>query len=247
MERDPFAIGGEQADATLFAAEENLKIARGAFEGRPDDESDEDAEPFLDAIDSQVRIIMETPPASLPGAAVKLRLLADPEIGLEIGHGEEDAQVIRQVLALIEALPGQPREARRMADIIPFTGDGQPVVRIPAIMSAVADGLGQPRLMPIEDDAMQPELRHGDLVVVVPIDHFRCDGLYVLDVSGTAAVYRCSSNFRGGIEARRDNPLYSDWTFPTGAEFDAHVLGYVVATVKVIDRPAFQAAVRAEP
>ena len=45
-----------------------------------------------------------TAPASLVGALVKLRLVADPDIGIENGYRADggDFIAIRQVLALIE-------------------------------------------------------------------------------------------------------------------------------------------------
>jgi hypothetical protein len=64
---------------------------------------------------------------------------------------------------------------------------------------------------------------------------FRCDGLYVLDVGGAPVVYRCSSNFKGGIRVAPDNERYGSWTF-TPHEFMAAVIGAVFATVNVIDR-----------
>ena len=43
-----------------------------------------------------------SPPASPVSAAVKLRLLSDPDIGLAAGEGENDVASVRQVLELVE-------------------------------------------------------------------------------------------------------------------------------------------------
>ena len=50
--------------------------------------------------------IATTPAATLAGAAVKLRRLLDPDMGIEIGPGENDLPCLHQILAVIE------REAR---------------------------------------------------------------------------------------------------------------------------------------
>ena len=43
-----------------------------------------------------------SPPVSLVSVAVKLRLLADPDLGLENNEGENDVASLRQALALVE-------------------------------------------------------------------------------------------------------------------------------------------------
>lgn len=103
-----------------------------------------------------------------------------------------------------------------------------------------AAGATRPRLMPIEGDGMEPTLRHGDYVAVVPIDRFRCDGLYVLERFGVTDVYRCQTDFAGKIIVWHDNRRYGGKRYPlTVAQFNEGVVGYVVATVNVLDRTAF--------
>lgn len=126
--------------------------------------------------------------------------------------------------------------ATEQNNIVPFPNSGP---SLPAVIEAIGVHLDRPRLMPIEGDGMAPTLKSGDLVAVVPTDRFRCDGIYVLDIEGEPAVYRCASDFRGNVACCYDNPRYTDWLMP-GAAFEAKVLGYVVATVNVIDRPAFR-------
>jgi len=60
--------------------------------------------PDEDEIWAAHKIISCTPPASLLGAGVKLRLLLDRDLGLEIGTGADDMISLRQVAELIERL-----------------------------------------------------------------------------------------------------------------------------------------------
>jgi hypothetical protein len=46
--------------------------------------------------------IVSSPPVSLVSAAVKLRLLCDPDIGLDAGGNEDEVEAVRQVLGLVE-------------------------------------------------------------------------------------------------------------------------------------------------
>jgi hypothetical protein len=47
-------------------------------------------------------LILTMAVTTLAGAAVKLRRLADPHMGLEAGEGEHDLGAIRQVLTVVE-------------------------------------------------------------------------------------------------------------------------------------------------
>ena len=58
--------------------------------------------PDEDEVWAIYEIISRTPPASLLGAAVKLRLLLDRELGLDIGISADDMISLRQVAELIE-------------------------------------------------------------------------------------------------------------------------------------------------
>ncbi len=106
----------------------------------------------------------------------------------------------------------------------------------PIILSLIQTALGpKPRFMPVVGEGMAPTLRHGDFVAVIPVSGFRCDALYVLDLAGEAGVYRCSSNFKGGVDAYKDNPRLGRYTL-TRAEFEDAAIGQVLATCNIQDR-----------
>jgi hypothetical protein len=61
--------------------------------------------------------IATTPAATLAGAAVKLRRLLHPELGMEIGNGENDLPCLHHILSVIEREAGvaaSPEVARRL-------------------------------------------------------------------------------------------------------------------------------------
>ena len=61
------------------------------------------------------RIILRTPPASLLGARVKLRLLLDPDLGLEAIETTADAMIsLRQIVELIERLQARRGRSERV-------------------------------------------------------------------------------------------------------------------------------------
>ena len=63
--------------------------------------------------------ITSSPPVSLVSAAVKLRLLADPDIGLENNEGMNDVASLRQALGLIERAAGAtPNPEAMTTDVI---------------------------------------------------------------------------------------------------------------------------------
>jgi hypothetical protein len=54
-----------------------------------------------------IDVILLTPPRTLAGAAVKLRLLCDAEIGIfAAGASDQEEVSLRQVLAFVEAMSG---------------------------------------------------------------------------------------------------------------------------------------------
>lgn len=91
---------GGHPDAPLLNAERNLAILLRL--SRESDQSDAVQGPIWDRLSSAEDLIAKTPPVTLVGAAVKLRLLCDPEIGLEAGEAEHELPSLRQVLALVE-------------------------------------------------------------------------------------------------------------------------------------------------
>jgi len=105
--------------------------------------------------------------------------------------------------------------------------------QLPALLDAV---LQRNRFLPMIGDSMEPTLRNGDLVAVVPVDRFRCDGLYVFAFLGEPDVYRCSANFHdGGIDIYKDNGRYGRYTL-SPESFRQAVIGQVLATCNIIDR-----------
>ena len=60
--------------------------------------------PDEDEVWAAYKIISRTPPASLLGAGVKLRLLLDPELGLGPKTTADDLISLRQVALLVERL-----------------------------------------------------------------------------------------------------------------------------------------------
>jgi len=84
-----------------FATEEELIAAERRFaelRRLPGEDRDDENDPVFDLYDR----IMATEPRSLHGAAVKLRVILDPDIGIPSGESEVDIPGLQQVLAFIE-------------------------------------------------------------------------------------------------------------------------------------------------
>lgn len=94
--------------------------------------------------------------------------------------------------------------------------------------------------MPFVGDGMEPALRDGDLVAVVPADRWIGDGVYVFDWIGNPDPYLCHSDGCGGIVITKDNPHYRQHTL-TLEQFNRAVIGRVVATCNILD-PALLAS-----
>jgi hypothetical protein len=90
-------------DAVLAVAERECQelLAR-ADAQRKIDAADAVIEPILDAIGKRAETICNTPPSTLIGASVKLRMALHPELGIEEDESSEIMIALRQVLALIE-------------------------------------------------------------------------------------------------------------------------------------------------
>lgn len=98
----------------------------------------------------------------------------------------------------------------------------------------------------VRGDHMQPTYRAGEhYLVMQPVDRFEYDGVYALQIDGEPLVYRCESNFRGGIHIQPDNRAYSAWTIPRAA-FAQIVLGVCVGELHIRDRRAFGFAQRVD-
>jgi hypothetical protein len=100
--------GGQDNDAVLAAAERECQelLAR-ADAQRKTDAADRFMEPILDEIGKRAGTICNTPPSTLIGASVKLRMALHPELGIEEDESSEVMIALRQVLALIERETGQ--------------------------------------------------------------------------------------------------------------------------------------------
>jgi hypothetical protein len=95
---------------------------------------------------------------------------------------------------------------------------------------------GNVRAHPVESDRMEPSLFKGEFVGITPIDHFHGDDIYLVSNHGYPEIYRCQSNFRGGIDLRQDRS--GDLVIATipHADFADLVLGRVIAVCGYINR-----------
>ena len=94
---------GMTADAALLAAEREFR----RWVAEAGTEEDDDARGRLLGKSSLQRDFMaETPATTLVGAAAKMRVLLDPDVGIESGAGGNDLPILRDVLALLERLAG---------------------------------------------------------------------------------------------------------------------------------------------
>jgi hypothetical protein len=90
------------ADEALIAAEQEIADLRrkGLALSAAGDAGDH--EEIWNRVFALEKYIAMTAPDSMIGAAVKLRRLADDQIGLEAGKGTGDAESVRQILAMVE-------------------------------------------------------------------------------------------------------------------------------------------------
>jgi hypothetical protein len=96
-----------EADGALFATEREITTlrARAAALAAAGDRGDHPE--ISDRVWQLEEEIATTAPTSLAGAAVKLRRLADPDVGIEAGPTADDPGSIRQVLEVVESLLGK--------------------------------------------------------------------------------------------------------------------------------------------
>lgn len=107
------------------------------------------------------------------------------------------------------------------------------------------------RIRMVDGDGMAPDLMsHRDYVMILPVDRYRGEGIYLVDWGCGATLYRASSSGRQDkpIRMRLDNPLYhrcesQGFFYFTREEFDDMAIGLVVADIKVRDVPALREAV----
>jgi hypothetical protein len=89
------------ADQALLAAEQEIAALRQKARDLSEAGDDADHPEIWNRVFALEGYIAETAPDSLIGAAVKLRRLADPEIGLEAGPALDDAGSVQQILATV--------------------------------------------------------------------------------------------------------------------------------------------------
>ena len=90
-------------DTSLLIAERTVweSLARADVHsqlGAPESQIDR----LLDEIGTAVAVIFNTSPATLNGAAVKLRMLLHPELGIDEDGGSEILTALRQILECVE-------------------------------------------------------------------------------------------------------------------------------------------------
>ena len=93
------------------------------------------------------------------------------------------------------------------------------------------DGLS---VITLDYDTMEPTIRRRDMVIVDrSIRHYVREGLYLLHNGFGEQVFRVHPDFKGGLDLRSDNPVYTTWRSFKPGELDFR--GKVVATVDVCD------------
>jgi hypothetical protein len=94
-------------DAVILAAEQEIAALLARFHAIGGDAVDEDEDNRIwKRVWDLEKMIAKAPPATLAGAAVKLRRLLDPVLGMEIGENDGDIPCLRQILTLLEHLAG---------------------------------------------------------------------------------------------------------------------------------------------
>lgn len=93
------------------------------------------------------------------------------------------------------------------------------------------------RVHPVEGDRMSPTLKpFRDYVLIAPVDHYEGEGIYLVFDGFTPQLYRVSSTLDRSrpLCLSGDNDRYQDHHF-SAEQFNEHVLGIVVADIKVRD------------
>jgi hypothetical protein len=122
-EKPALRAAGRHNDRLLVEAEQEIAALRarsGELHAAGDDEDHPEIWDRVFALESK---IAKMAPGSLSGAAVKLRRLADPLLGIAIGLGNDDDLAIAQVCAIVERLVEQGIDGR----VIP--GDADETIR----------------------------------------------------------------------------------------------------------------------
>ncbi len=89
----------------------SLKARDGDGDGRADHGQSPNSGSFLVAGSTTKASIAVTPAKTLVGAACKLRIVLDPEVGLAAGESGKEMPMLLDVLAVVERLAGGTRSA----------------------------------------------------------------------------------------------------------------------------------------
>lgn len=111
----PAIASATDADAALVAAAREMAQLRAQIHNRPPGMTIEEEVRYEDITEAALwdrywtlnDWIAETPAQGLEGAVIKLRLLADPDIGINIGPRGSDMAMLTSALATVERLAGR--------------------------------------------------------------------------------------------------------------------------------------------
>jgi len=98
--------------------------------------------------------------------------------------------------------------------------------------------IARARFIPVIGDSMEPTLPRNGMVAVVPVNGYRAERLYVLDVLPGAkpSIMRCERVFgASAIRVWYDNTAYGSHTVPQ-EWFESAVVGKVAAVLEITDR-----------
>lgn len=98
---DLLALGGQQDDAALRDAERRLASLRQERDAIPPEEGDRYSE-MTDRIFEAYKTISRTAPTTLAGAAIKLRLLLDRHLGIDVEMSHDDFKSLEQISEFVE-------------------------------------------------------------------------------------------------------------------------------------------------
>ncbi len=93
----------------------------------------------------------------------------------------------------------------------------------------------QPRLVPVNCDIPVLGVRRGDMLAVVPADHYRGDAIYMLTLEGTPMPVRARTARNGDVVVAALHPGGGSTTLTRG-QFCDLLLGQVLGTCKMLDR-----------
>jgi hypothetical protein len=123
---DPFSRGGwQESDAVLLAAESGLQESLAQVDAQSETGLPNSVtEPLWNEVGAQAHIIFNTPPRTLIGAGVKLRMLIHPELGIEEDKDSDVMVALRQVLDCVERSVADIAQRSHQANGSPMNDPG---------------------------------------------------------------------------------------------------------------------------